>query len=189
MKKKRFFLLTLAFLVFGGAFIFYEAFFVYQGSNQREQRQSQSESKTKVAPVQDAIAPNFTLPDLSGREMELAAVYQRNNLTVVNFWATWCGPCRGEIPEFNRFYQIYKARGVEIVAVNLQEKASLVTDFAEEYRMRFPVLLDVQGEVAKDYYITAIPSTFILDGQGKILLAHRGMMDFEQLEVVAEEYL
>lgn len=181
IKKGRFLLFILVFLVLGGAFIFNKL------SNQ--EKQGQSENKTKVAPVQQALAPNFTLPDLSGRQIEFKTVYQRNKLTIVNFWATWCSPCRGEIPEFNRFYQDYKARGLELVAVNLQEEASLVSEFTEEYRMRFPVLLDAQGKVAKEYHITAIPSTFILDGHGKILLARRGMMDYDQLKAVIEEYL
>lgn len=156
---------------------------------ERQKPQPETENRERVAPVQGAFASNFSLLNLSGEKVELKAVYEQSGLTILNFWATWCGPCQREIPDFNRFYQEYKGRGLAIVAVNLQEKPAPVREFAREQAMEFPILLDTEAKVATEYYVTAIPTTFFIDRQGRIRLVHRGMLDYDRLVRVVEEFL
>ncbi|HHU50678.1 MAG TPA: TlpA family protein disulfide reductase [Firmicutes bacterium] len=156
---------------------------------EREKSRAETEDRERVAPVQGAFAPNFSLFNLSGEQVELKVVYEQSDLTILNFWATWCGPCQREIPDFNRFAQEYRGRGVAIVAVNLQEKPAQVREFVRKQAMEFPVLLDTEAKVAREYYVTAIPTTFFIDREGRIRLVHRGMLDYDRLVRVAEEFL
>lgn len=156
---------------------------------EREKSRAETEDRERVAPVQGAFAPNFSLFNLSGEQVELKAVYEQSDLTILNFWATWCGPCQREIPDFNRFAQEYRGRRVAIVAVNLQEKPAQVREFVRKQGMEFPVLLDTEAKVAREYYVTAIPTTFFIDREGRIRLVHRGMLDYDRLVRVAEEFL
>lgn len=119
------------------------------------------------------VAPDFSLTDLRGSRVSLREVAGRNRVTVLNFWATWCPPCRREIPELVQFYRQYGNR-VAVIAVNLQEDPNIVRQFARSYGMDFPVLTDVGGDVAALYQIYAIPTTFILDRDGVIRQIFQG---------------
>ncbi len=136
----------------------------------------------KTAPVVGGIAPNFTLQDISGKSVELNQVLKQKKVTLVNFWATWCPPCRAEIPELISFYKKYKAKGVELLAVNLQENASDVRTFARNNGMDFPVLLDGSGRVGQLYQVMAIPTTFFLNSSGKIVSKIEGSTNMATLE-------
>jgi len=136
----------------------------------------------KTAPVVGGIAPNFVLYDLNGKSVELNQVIKNKKVILVNFWATWCPPCRVEIPEFIKFYQKYSAKGVEILAVNLQENPTNVRNFAKSYGMNFPVLLDGNGRVGQMYQVMAIPTTFFVDGNGKIIAKIEGSASMADLE-------
>lgn len=178
-------------MILGGVLLFLGGVVFWQTAMEKtrwEKNHPKAEEKPRVAPIQGAFAPDFSLLDLTGERVEIKAVYEQNALTILNFWATWCGPCQREIPEFNRFYQEYKGRGFEIVAVNIGENPVQVRGFAREQGMEFPVLLDTKTEVAADYYVNAIPTTFLLDQKGQILLVHRGILDYNRLVRIVREF-
>lgn len=132
-------------------------------------------------------APDFTLPAVGGGEVALSAF--RGKPVVLNFWATWCPPCREEMPAFQEFYR-QKGREVEVLAVNLtgsERSPGAVQEFLREKGYTFPVLLDVRGEVAGLYLVRAIPTTFFLDGGGVIRYRHTGPLTLQDmLEILAK---
>ena len=134
-------------------------------------------------------APNFSLPDINGRHVSLNNVISRNKVTVLNFWAIRCPPCRHEIPELIDFYNKFKYKQVEILAVNIEEAPAVVAKFAGDNGMNFPVLTDPAGSQARVYQIYYIPTTFIVDRQGAIRYATRGGTDAASLTAVVNEIL
>lgn len=143
----------------------------------------------KVAPRVGYQAPQFTLVDLNGKKVDLRTMVNGNRVTLVNFWATWCPPCRAEIPELVKFYSQYKTRGVALLAVNLQESPEVVKAFAAKNQMRFPVLLDNSGKVAETYQVYAIPTTFILDRRGVIRDLIQGSTNLDTLQTKVRKLL
>lgn len=121
-----------------------------------------------AAPAIGHLAPDFTLTNLNGKNIQLKEITGQNKVTLVNFWATWCPPCRGEIPELVKLYQKYGSQKMALLAVNLQEDPGQVKAFAADKRMSFPILIDNKGQVANKYQVTGIPTTFIVDRQGYI---------------------
>ena len=113
-------------------------------------------------------APRFTLQGLDGRNYDLAKVVASNKVTLVNFWATWCPPCRAEIPELVQFYNKYRGKGVTLLAVNMKQDAATIKPMATQLKMNFPILLDKDGTVGDHYQVYYIPSTYILDRTGTI---------------------
>lgn len=143
----------------------------------------------KTAPVVGGIAPNFSVNDLNGKSVELTQVLKNKKVTLINFWATWCPPCRAEIPEFVKFYRKYSTKGVEILAINLQENGADVKNFAKNNGMNFPVLLDTSGRVGTMYQVMAIPTTFFVDSNGKIIDRIEGSTSMATLEAKVRSML
>jgi len=112
------------------------------------------------------VAPNFQLENLEGKLVNLWDF--RGKVVFLNFWTTWCPPCRMEMPEMEIIYQDYRAKGLEILAVNLREDREIVKAFMDLGGFSFPVLLDFEVRVGKDYQIFSLPTTFLLDYEGKI---------------------
>jgi thiol-disulfide isomerase/thioredoxin len=136
----------------------------------------------KEAPVIGGTAPGFFLPELSGKVVDLSKVIKNNKVTVVNFWATWCPPCRREIPEFIKFYRKYAGEKVAVIAVNLQESPANVKKFAKKNGMNFPIVTDVTGKVGDKYQISGIPTTIFIDRRGKIFYRIEGAIKLKTLE-------
>jgi peroxiredoxin len=112
-------------------------------------------------------APNFVLTDLNGNRVELEDY--RGKGVFLNFWGTWCKPCEREMPYMQRQYETYKEQGVEILAVNVSETNVSVKNFADRYRLTFPIPMDKQREVTKAYGIGPIPTTILIDKNGKVV--------------------
>lgn len=112
-------------------------------------------------------APDFTLPDLDGNEVSLSDF--KGKVIFLHFWATWCPPCRNEMPSVEVLYQKLKDKDFELLAVSLDRQgSSAVEPFIRDYGLTFPILLDLDGKVARTYKVRGIPSTFIVDKEGLI---------------------
>jgi cytochrome c biogenesis protein CcmG/thiol:disulfide interchange protein DsbE len=126
---------------------------------------------------------DFTLKDVNGNEVSLSEY--RGEVVVLNFWATWCPPCREEIPDFIEVYDNYKDRGVQFLGVS-SEDVNTLKDFISNYGINYTVLVDNEG-VGDDWGIDAIPTTFIIDREGQVVFKTVGMMTRDQLENAIED--
>jgi thiol-disulfide isomerase/thioredoxin len=126
---------------------------------------------------------DFELEDLSGKKLKLSSFAGR--VVLLNFWATWCGPCRAEIPSMQELYGKLSSLGLVVVAVNLQESKGTVAAFAKSSKMTFPILLDTQGEVGSTYGASAIPTTYVIDRRGLALAGIQGSMEWNTPAVEA----
>jgi thiol-disulfide isomerase/thioredoxin len=132
----------------------------------------------------EGIEPiNFILPLLDGTRISLS---QYNGKVVfLNFWATWCGPCRSEMPSMEAVYQKLKNRGFEILAVNLGESKNEVSAFMNEYKLNFPAVLDERGTTGNYYNIQAIPTTYIIDKRGLIIARMVGSINWNTPKIIS----
>jgi len=121
---------------------------------------------------------DFTLMDLDGNEISLSDF--NGKVLILNFWATWCPPCREEIPDFVEVYNEYESKDVQFIGVS-NEDISTLRSFVEDYNINYPILID-NANVASKWGINAIPTTFMLDRDGKVIFKNIGMMTREQLE-------
>ncbi len=126
-------------------------------------------------------APNFSLQTQNGKVVELSKL--KGKVVLVNFWATWCPPCRAEIPDFIKVYSTYKSKGFEIVGIALDEEGwSKVIPFIEKAKMNYPIVLGTAEVVQLYGGIEAIPTTFIVDKNGYIAGRQVGLLSKELLE-------
>ncbi len=122
-----------------------------------------------AAPQKGFRAPDFSLPGLKD-EAAISLSSLRGQVVLVNFWASWCPPCRAEMPAMQRVYTTYKDQGLVILAVNstIQDSQSEALRFAEENRLTFPILLDAEGLATRLYAIRSLPTTFFVGRDGII---------------------
>jgi thiol-disulfide isomerase/thioredoxin len=121
-----------------------------------------------AAPREGFAAPDFRLTLLGGGEVALSEL--RGQVVIVNLWASWCPPCRAEMPALQEVYEAYGDLGLEILAVNTtyQDSQAAAARFVEEYGLTFPVPLDQTGEVSRRYLLRALPTSFFIDRDGVI---------------------
>lgn len=131
-----------------------------------------------MSPVLGEVAPDFRLLKLDDKPLSLNE--KRGKIVVLNFWATWCGPCKVEMPFFESMQNRF-APDLEIWGVNFDEPRETVQQFVEELDLSFPILLDPGGEVQDLYRVRGYPTTYIVDREGKIRFHHIGLMTEEQL--------
>jgi cytochrome c biogenesis protein CcmG/thiol:disulfide interchange protein DsbE len=117
-------------------------------------------------------APAFTLSLLDGGQISLKEL--RGQIVVLNFWASWCGPCRVEAPVLEQVWRDYGGDEVVFLGVAYNDVPQRVKDFVEDYGITFPNGLDVTGEIAEAYGLKAVPETFVIDGEGMVQVYHRG---------------
>lgn len=132
-------------------------------------RDVQSAGADRVASPREGFpAPDFTLDTLSGDSIALSSL--RGKVVVVNLWASWCAPCRAEMPALQRLYDSNRDRGLVVLAVNstIQDTEAAARAFADEMDLTFTVVLDRDGSVSRRYLLRALPSTFIVDRDGLI---------------------
>ena len=129
------------------------------------------------------IPRDFSLPLLNGGNTSLSAY--KGKVVILNFWATWCPPCRAEMPSMEIFYQRFRNSGLEILAVDGGEDAATVQQFIQSNSYTFTVLLDRDNKVNSLYGIEAIPTTFILDREGKIIGMIVGSIRWDNPRVIA----
>jgi cytochrome c biogenesis protein CcmG, thiol:disulfide interchange protein DsbE len=120
------------------------------------------------APRQGFLAPDFSLQTASGEMVRLADL--RGRPVLVNLWASWCSPCRAEMPAMQRVYEEYAGQGFEILAVNTtyQDDPNRALAFAQELGLTFPILFDLDGQMSDIYQLRGMPTSFFIDQQGMI---------------------
>lgn len=120
------------------------------------------------APQKGFLAPDFTLQTLNDETVTLSDL--RGQVVIVNLWASWCGPCRLEMPAFKKVYEEYKKRGLVILAVNStsQDTRTAVEKFVAEFQLPFQIPLDTDGAVSRLYRLSALPTTFFIGRDGVI---------------------
>lgn len=125
-------------------------------------------------------ASDFKLKDLNGKEVSLGDY--KGKRVFLNFWASWCGPCRAEMPEMQKLYEETKNSDLVILAVNLGEDKAKIEKFIASNGYNFPVLLDSDLSAANEYNIASIPASFFIDGEGNIVNKHIGSMTMEDMK-------
>jgi len=129
-------------------------------------------------------APEFTLKDLAGDSVKLEQL--RGNYILLNFWATWCPPCVKEMPSMERLQQHFKDKSMQVIAVSLdKEPEAVVAEFVARLKLTFPVLLDPEGIVSGPYGASALPSTFIVNPEGRVIAAAKGERDWSSDEAIS----
>lgn len=118
-----------------------------------------------AGPLSGYLAPDFTLTNLQGEEVSLSQL--RGQPIILNFWATWCGPCRIEMPDLQNIWRQYNGAAL-VIGVNNSEPADRVTPFILEMGVTYPILLDDGAATASLYQVAALPSTFFIDSQGVV---------------------
>jgi peroxiredoxin len=119
-----------------------------------------------IGPRTGSLAPDFTLETLDGGMVSLSDL--RGQVALINFWATWCPPCREEMPAIQNVYDRYRDQGFTVLAVNLLETNAEVAAFAEELGLTFSILMDRQGQVLERYRVRGLPTTFFVDRTGVV---------------------
>jgi thiol-disulfide isomerase/thioredoxin len=156
-------------------------------NKEEEIKKSEVENRDKEEKIENAKEKveyseitNFALVDLEGNEIALSDY--KGKKIFVNFWATWCPPCRGEMPDMNKLHSELEGSDFIILAVNVGEDKDTVERFIKNSDFNFKVLLDIDTRVAAQYGISAFPTSILIDENGEVLKAVRGAMTYEQMK-------
>lgn len=122
--------------------------------------------------LQAAQAPDFTLKANDGSNLRLAE--QRGDIVLLNFWASWCGPCLQEMPELDRLAKKFQPLGVQVWGVNVERDSAAAKAYLNKVQVQFPILFDSENTVSQAYSVEAMPTTVILDKAGQVRAVHRG---------------
>ncbi|MFE4709826.1 MULTISPECIES: peroxiredoxin family protein [unclassified Paenibacillus] len=176
-------------IIFIIGLVLYGGYEYFNKSEQQPLQSASSEAESHDVGIEKGqVAPDFTLQDLSGNPVRLSDF--RGKRVMLNFWATWCPPCRVEMPHMQSIYENYESEDVVILGVNmtLTEKAlGDVQPFVQEQKLTFPIVLDEDGELMQTYQIVAYPTTYVLDADGVVREKVRGAMNYEMMsELLAE---
>ena len=125
-------------------------------------------------------ATDLTLPTLDGPQVSLQS--HLGKVVFLNFWATWCIPCREEMPAMEQLHQTFQSQGLTILAVNLKESPEQVKAFMDKYHLSFTVLLDHDGSVFRDYAVMGLPTTYLIGREGSLLARGVGGRDWTKAE-------
>lgn len=128
----------------------------------------------------DRTAPDFTLKSLGGKNLKLSEM--AGNVVLINFWASWCGPCREEMPLLNDLHKKYEPLGFAVFGVNVEEDVKGATGFLQNFPVDFPVLLDSANQVSKQYKVIAMPTTVLVDRDGKVRYLHQGYKSGDEIK-------
>ena len=148
---------------------------------------AQADVLTDPAPLPDHLAPDLALPQLDSTPIALRDL--RGQVVLINIWATWCPPCRAEMPAIQQAYASYRDRGFIVLAVNQREDATTITPFLEQHALTFPTLLDHDGMVSATYQASALPSSFFVDRRGVIRAVYHGPIPPRVINGIVEQLL
>lgn len=139
---------------------------------------NQAQAETGVSVGKEM--PTFTANNLNGENVQVGGT---GVPYVLNFWATWCPPCKAELPELNEFANAH-TEDVQFYAINIEESANTITDFLQNNGYSLPVLLDADGSISQEFRVRAVPTTIVVDSQGVIRYRKTGGVTKEELENV-----
>ncbi|MCL2196590.1 MAG: TlpA family protein disulfide reductase [Treponema sp.] len=158
--------------------------FVQQATAQVSQEASRLLTNAKIQVLNQRMDPHdFTLQFLNGGSAALSSF--KGKVVILNFWATWCPPCRAEMPSMEKLYNQFKAQGLEMLAVNIAEKNNTVNQFIKNNHYTFPVMMDSDRRISSIYGIEAIPTTYIIDREGKIIGRITGSIQWDMPHVIS----
>ncbi len=129
-------------------------------------------------------APEFTLPGSQGDEVRLSQ--WRGQVVVIDFWASWCKPCREELPALEALYQAQKDKGLVVIGVNLDEERTDALAFLKQHNVSFPIGFDPEGTMADTWELPKMPTSYIIDTEGKIVHMHAGYETGDDQKIAAE---
>jgi peroxiredoxin len=143
-------------------------------------------NRNPAADIVSKTAPGFSLPALDGRTISLSDYAGKK--VVVSYWASWCGPCKVEMPQLRDFYKLYHKAGsnFEILAISIDENRSDAEAYATAEKLPFPVLLDTNSKVADSYSVEGIPTMVVIDKSGKVAYAHTGLDEGMQFQLMSQ---
>lgn len=159
-----------------------------QAAKQAQEKQYTTEKKGRFPSLYayrgNPEPPELQLNDIHGKPFDLHNY--KNKVVLINFWASWCGPCVKEIPSLNRLVKKMKGKEFELLTIDIKEPPEKILRFFEELKLQhdFPVLMDTDGQASKDWKVYAYPSNFLLDKTGKIRYGYRGALKWDDEEVV-----
>lgn len=130
--------------------------------------------------------PDFTLTDLEGNTVSLKDFRGKN--VYLNFWASWCPPCKAEMPDIEKLYQETKGTDLIILAVNIGEDKETVVNFMSQYKYNFKVLLDADSSVAQMYGVSSIPESIFIDKEGNLVNSQIGALTYEQMKAYVNQF-
>jgi peroxiredoxin len=130
----------------------------------------------------NSVAPDFTLNAQGGKSVELTQF--KGQVVMLNFWASWCGPCRQEMPLLDSIYKKYSKLGFTMIGVNVEPDSKAANDWLKQTPVSFPILYDTDSKVSKLYGVSGMPSTVIVDRKGTVRMIHHGYKPGDE-----EEYL
>ena len=131
-----------------------------------------------------ALAPSFSLPSRSGDIVSLDKL--RGKVVMLNFWASWCGPCRHEMPLLDQMHKRYSSLGFTMIGVNVESNTADAEKWLQQTPVSFPVLFDKENKVSKLYDVNAMPSTVFIDRKGNVRALHRGYKPGDESEYLNE---
>ena len=133
-----------------------------------------------MAKLPEKTAPDFTLPNSDEKQISLRQY--RGKVVFLNFWATWCIPCREEMPALEQLHQTFQPQDLIVLAIDLKEGAEQVKTFFQKHTLSFPALLDHNGSVFRDYSVTGMPTTYLIGRDGRLLARGVGGRDWTRAE-------
>ncbi|WP_416149630.1 TlpA disulfide reductase family protein [Salipaludibacillus sp. HK11] len=143
------------------------------------------EERDEVGTQPGMLAKDFTLANLDGDKEPVKLSDFRGQYVVVNMWASWCPPCRDEMPDFVEFYENYKDEGVEMIGVNMatqERNMDAVQQFVDDFTVPFYIALDEEGAVLENYAVHVMPTTYIIDPDGRVAVNRPGFINYDILE-------
>ena len=137
---------------------------------------------TQTSPVAAVgkLAPSFAVPATDGKSRTLSMY--RGHVVVMNLWATWCPPCRSEMPDLEKLYENYRSRGLVVIGINQGESRTRARSFAQSLRISYPIWLDDQQQYGRTYIAIGLPTTIIIDRSGVALKGFDGPLTYAQMK-------
>ncbi len=179
MEKRFWYGLMVVAAVLGGLWIF--------ASRVPDSQQKTAGRDVETAPRTGFLAPDFALTTLDGSTVRLSEL--RGNPVLINFWASWCGPCRSEMPHVQAAHENHSRHGLIVLGVNQRESPPAVARFVEEFNLTFAIPLDSDGAVSRSYQARALPTSFFVDGDGVIRGTFTGPMSAGHIESLLDGIL